>query len=99
MDEDDEDFPLEFAVQIEIAHEGKLIRSGCAARRAELRFCFELVTGIGWLDLWRYYAELKETGAASLSVPERVCHSYEKWGDWQQEVMELEVRMRRFPVS
>lgn len=90
-----DDFPLHFAVQIEIWQDGKLIRSECTARRSELRFRFGLMTGIGWLDLWRYYDELRETGELRLSVPERVCHSYEKWGDWQQEVLEVTVNMQR----
>ncbi|WP_035384053.1 hypothetical protein [Ferriphaselus sp. R-1] len=93
MNEDD--FPLDFAVQIKILQDGKLAQSGRAVRRSELRFCFELTTGIGWLDLWRYYDALRETGEPRLSVPERVCHSYEKWGDWQQEVLEVKVNMQR----
>lgn len=89
------DIALEFELQIEILQNSKVVRSAHAVSRADLRFCFELMTGIGWLDLWRYYVDLKETGERSLSVSERVCHSYEKWGDLQQEVLEVDVRMFR----
>lgn len=89
------DIVLEFELQIEILQNGKVVRSARVSNRADLRFSFELMTGIGWLDLWPYYFEMKETGERRLKLSERICHSYEKWGELQQEVLEVEVRMLR----
>ena len=52
-------------------------------------------TGIGWLDAEPLYQQLIASGRDHATDTFRVCHSYEKWGDLQQEVVEVKVRMHR----
>lgn len=62
---------------------------------ADLRVRVELMSGIAWLELMPHYQRLIEQGLDELQVSDRVCHSYEKWGDWQQETLAVDVCLQR----
>jgi len=42
---------------------------------------------------------LIEMELEQLVQPNRVCNNYKKWGDLQQEVVEIEVRMQRMATE
>jgi hypothetical protein len=66
------------------------------AKNADDLYCrIEMDTGIGWLDTEPLHQMLVASGRAQVTDTFRVCHSYEKWGDLQQEVVEVKVIMHR----
>lgn len=81
-------------VQVTLLTAGRIEQEFVARQVSDLRVRIELLTGIVWLELLPCYQEFVASGKESFRTRERVCHSYEKWGDWQQEVREVEVRLQ-----
>ena len=82
-------------VRVELFRDGGLSEEFIANSEDDLNCRIEMVTGIGWLDAEPLYQELIASGRDHVTDTFRVCHSYEKWGDLQQEVVGVKVRMYR----
>ena len=61
----------------------------------DLNCRIEMLTGIAWLDNFPLYQKLMNNNLERVTEIFRVCLSYEKWGDLQQEVVKIKVRMQR----
>jgi len=86
---------LDVPVQVELRRDGRIWQTLQARQASDLRIRVEMMTGVGWLELQPLYAHMLTCGEQEVRSQERVCHSYEKWGDWQQEVVEIKVRMSK----
>jgi|GEM_PF-6912240 len=82
-------------VHLHLSKNGYPIEEFEARKESDLRCRLELISGIGWLEAEPLYQRLLASDKEELSDTFRICHSYVKWGDWQQEVAEIRVRMRR----
>jgi hypothetical protein len=82
-------------VKLELFKEGVLFEELIANCEDDLYCRIEMDTGIGWLDVEPLYQRLMASERDHVTDTYRVCHSYEKWGDLQQEVVEVKVRMHR----
>ena len=52
-----------------------------------------------WLDAAGLYQKLLDKGCDHVTDTFRVCNSYEKWGDMQQEVVNIKVRLQRLDAA
>lgn len=86
-------------VKVELWRDGAMFREFVAHRSDELKFRIELMTGVAWLDVREQYMVMMAMKLDRFAHPWQVCHSYEKWGGWQQEVAEIEVRMQRMTTE
>ena len=84
-----------YPVKLELLKDGTPYEEFIANNEDDLNCRVEMDTGIGWLDAEPLYRELIGSGCDHVTDTFRVCHSYEKWGDLQQEVVEVKVRMQR----
>lgn len=66
-----------------------------AENEDDLYCAVEMDTGTGWLDAAGLYQKLLDTGRAQVTDTFRVCNSYEKWGNMQQETVNVKVRLQR----
>lgn len=88
-----EDELLEIPVVLEFRREDREWQTLEARQLSDLSIPVEMMTGTGWMELLPLYCEMLDAGASSIAEKKRVCHSFEKWGDLQQEVVEVMVRM------
>jgi hypothetical protein len=87
-----------YPVKLELFKDGAPYEEFIASSEDDLNCRIEMLTGIGWLDAEPLYQELIASGRDHVTDTFRVCHSYEKWGDLQQEVVEVKVRMQRIKI-
>lgn len=85
---------LPFAVTLTISVDGRVKERLTATKFDDLDCRIEMLTGIRWLDCREQYDALV---ADCRRRPNReqytVVNSYEKWGDYQFEQVEVDVRM------
>lgn len=86
---------MEHPVKLELFKEGNFYDEFVAETEDDLYCRVEMLTGIGWLDTEPLYLALLAAGREQMTETFSVCHSYEKWGDLQQEVVKVKVRMHR----
>lgn len=86
---------MEYPVRVELFRDGLLYEEFIAEKEDDLYCRIEMLTGVAWLDTEPLYQVLLTTGRNHIADVFPVCHSYEKWGDLQQEVVKVKVRMHR----
>lgn len=86
---------MSFPVRLTLYRNGSQLDEIVAEKEEDLRLPIEMDTGTGWLDAAELYHALLDEGCEQLSDTLRVCHSYEKWGGMQQEVLMVRVRVQR----
>jgi len=84
---------MSFPIKVELAKNGYVFETRVAESTKELIFHIDMLTGVGKLDTLPLYEKMRQQGCAEISQTMRVCHSFEKWGDWQQETANIKVRM------
>lgn len=90
---------MSYPVKLSLFKNGHLF-SELIAENEDYLYCrIEMDTGIGWLDAAGLYQRLLDKGRNQVTETFRVCHSYEKWGDMQQEVVNIKVRLQRADVT
>ena len=82
-------------VSVKLSKNGHVFEECIVNSADDLRFPVEMLTGTGWIEADGLYQLLLDKGCDEISDTFRVCHSYEKWGDLQQEVVKITVRMQR----
>lgn len=82
-------------VKLELSKNGRIFEERIVEGTMNLRCRIEMMTGVGWLDATPLYRKMLDENCAEISETFRVCHSYEKWGGWQQEMVNIKVRMQR----
>jgi hypothetical protein len=92
----DED-KLAVPVEIKLLDGKRLLDEVIAETEGDLYCRVEMVTGVGWVDVFEQYQTLVDKKREQVNKRYLVCHSAEKWGDFQQEEMLVSVRMRRLP--
>jgi len=86
---------MQHPVKLELFKDGSLYDEFVAESEDDLYCRIEMITGIGWLDTEPLYLALLDAGKDKISDTFSVCHSYEKWGGMQQEVVKVKVQMHR----
>lgn len=86
---------MSFPIKVELAKNGYVFETRVAESSKELIFHIDMLTGVGKLDTLPLYEKMLQAGCAEMSQTLRVCHSFEKWGGWQQETVNISVRMMR----
>jgi len=86
---------MSYPVKLELYKNEHLISEIIARSDDDLHCPIEMDTGIGWLDATPLYQIFFDKGCIQVTDTFRVCHSYEKWGAIQQEVIEIRVRLQR----
>ena len=82
-------------VKLELSKHGRVFEERIVEGPDDLNCRIEMMTGIGWLDAAPLYQKMLDENRDRISETFRVCHSYEKWGGWQQETVDIKVRMQR----
>lgn len=82
-------------VRLELFMDGLFFKEFIVKTEADFNCRIEMMTGVGWLDTRPLYQVLLATGRDHVTDIYPVCHSYEKWGEMQQEVVRIKVRMHR----
>lgn len=90
---------MSFPVKLTLYKDGQFWGESVVENEAGLRLPIEMYTGTGWLDAAGLYQELLDRGCDQVSDTFRVCHSYEKWGAMQQEVVMVKARLQRLGAS
>lgn len=90
---------MSYPVRLELYKDGHLFDELIAENEDDLYCRIEMDTGIGWLDAAALYQELQDKGCEQVTDTFRVCHSYEKWGAMQQELVKIKVQLRRIDVG
>jgi hypothetical protein len=90
---------MAFPVKLELYKNGCLIGQFVAQDEDGLSRPIEMDTGTGWLDASSLYQALLDKGCDQVTDSFRVCHSFEKWGSLQQEVVRIKVRLTRLPCN
>jgi hypothetical protein len=91
----DERLTMSFPVKLELFKEGVFYDEVIVEQEDDLYCRIEMLSGIGWLDAEPLYQRLLVSKRDVVVEHFRVCHSYEKWGELQQEVVNVKVRMHR----
>lgn len=86
---------MEHQVRVELFKDGIAYEDFIAENEDDLYCRIEMLTGVGWLDAEPLYQALLTTGRDHITDIFPICHSYEKWGAMQQEVVKVKVRMHR----
>jgi len=90
---------LPFPVTITLYKNGHILCARVAESETDLYFSIEMDSGTGRLDTtelyWHIVANKRERAVKTI----RVCHSYEKWGAMQQEVINVRVKLQRLAPS
>ncbi|OIO68847.1 MAG: hypothetical protein CO186_08245 [Zetaproteobacteria bacterium CG_4_9_14_3_um_filter_49_83] len=86
---------MKVPVRLGLYKGGRLFDEVSARELADLNCRIEMLTGIAWLDVREMYAQMLALDVNSIEGTFKVCHSYEKWGDMQQEVENIKVWMER----
>lgn len=90
---------MPYPVKLELYKDGHLFEELVAENADDLYCRIEMDTGIGWLDAEPLFQTMLDNGRDQASKTFRVCHSYEKWGALQQEVVKIKVRLQRLQVE
>lgn len=85
---------MAFPIKVVLYKNGQMFREFIAENEDGLYFPIEMDSGTGWLDAVSLYQTLLDKGCSQATDTFRVCHSYEKWGGMQQEVVEITVQMQ-----
>jgi len=90
---------LPFPVTITLLKNGQILCERVAESETDLYFSIEMDSGTGQLDTtelyWRIVTNKRERTVKTI----RVCHSYEKWGAMQQEVINVRVKLQRLVLE
>lgn len=86
---------MQYPVKLELFKDDVFFEELIANNADDLYCRIEMDTGIGWLETEPLHQMLVASGREQVTDTFRVCHSYEKWGDLQQEVVEVKVIMHR----
>lgn len=86
---------MPYPVKFELYKNGYLFRESIAEKEDDLYCPIEMDTGTGWLDASPLYEKMQAKKRDQVAETIRVCHSYEKWGAMQQEVVAIKVRLQR----
>jgi hypothetical protein len=92
-----EEAVLPFSVTMTLSKNGHVFRELIARTCNDLSCPIEMDTGIGWLDAAELYQRMAIKNFDQLSETFSVCHSYEKWGGMQQEVVKIHALLKRLP--
>lgn len=92
-----EEAVLPFRVTMTLSKNGLVFREFIAGSCDDLSCSIEMDTGTGWLDAAELYQRMANKEREHLSETFSVCHSYEKWGAMQQEVVKVRVKLQRLP--
>lgn len=90
---------MSYPVKLSLYKNGHLFEERIAENDDDLYCSIEMDTGTGWLDAAGLYQILLDKGWERAVKSYNVCHSYEKWGELQQEVVEITVRLQRMDGS
>lgn len=90
---------MTYPVKLELYKNGHLFSEFIAENEDDLYCRIEMDTGIGWLDAAPLYQTMLDKGRDHITDTFRVCHSYEKWGAIQQEVVKIKVRLEHLDVA
>jgi hypothetical protein len=88
---------LPFRVTMTLSKNGHVFREFVAETCDDLSCAIEMDTGAGWLYAAELYQRMATKRREHLSETCSVCHSYEKWGGMQQEVIKIRVKLQRVP--
>lgn len=86
---------MTYPVKLALYKNGHVFSELVAENEDDLYCRIEMDTGVGWLDAEPLYQTMLAKGCDHISDTFRVCHSFEKWGDMQQEVVKIKVRLER----
>ena len=89
---------LPFGVTMTLSKNGHVFSEFIAETCDDLTCAIEMDSGTGWLDAAALYQRMAIKRCDHLSETFSVCHSYEKWGGMQQEVVKIRVKLQRQPV-
>ena len=89
------DSPLPFAVTLTLSKNAQVFSESVAASADDLYCLIEMDSGTGHLDAAGLYQRMADKKRDHLSETFSVCHSYEKWGAMQQEVVKIRVKLQR----
>lgn len=90
---------MSFPVKVALYKNGHLFEELVAENADDLYCRIEMDTGIGWLDAEPLFQAMLDKRRDQASEIFRVCHSYEKWGAMQQEMVKIKVRLQRLSVA
>jgi hypothetical protein len=94
------DEPINFIpVKLLLYKNGHVFEERIAENDDDLQCFIEMDTGTGSLDAAGLYQILLDKGWDSAIKTYSVCHSYEKWGELQQEEIEITVKLFRMDTS
>lgn len=83
---------MTYPVKLSLFNNNHLLREFIAENEHDLKCPIEMDTGTGWLDATGLYQKLLDKQKPVTEVF-KVCHSFEKWGAMQQEVVKIKVKM------
>lgn len=86
---------MTFPVELRLYKNGYLIREVIAEDEDDLYCTVEMDTGIGRFDAAGLYQQLMDRECDQVTGSFRLCNSYVKWGQMQQEVVIIRVRLSR----
>lgn len=84
---------LPYPVQITLSAAGQVLESWTATTDDDLDCRVEMMTGVRWLDCREQYVAMGRRRVSRQRY--EVVNSFEKWGDYQWEKLEVEVRLER----
>lgn len=90
-----DEYTLDTPVRVTLLEQGRVSQTFEARQESDLRVRVEMLTGVAWLELLPHYRAMQQHGGPDYRAAERVCLSYEKWGDWQQEVKQVQIQLHR----
>jgi hypothetical protein len=90
-----EDEALPFSVSMTLTRNGHVFSESIAVNLDDLYCVIEMDSGMGHLDASELYQRMADKKREHLSETFCVCHSFEKWGAMQQEVVKVWVKLQR----
>ena len=86
---------LPFSVTMTLTKNGRVFSESIAETEDDLYCLIEMDSGTGHLDAAGLYQRMADKKRDHLSETFSVCHSFEKWGAMQQEVVKIRVKLQR----
>lgn len=90
---------LPFPVAITLLKNGHILCERVAKSETDLYFSIEMDSGTGRLDTTELYGRMAANKCEQAVKTIRVCHSYEKWGAMQQEIVNVRVKLQRLALE
>lgn len=90
---------MTYPVKLRLYKNGHLFSELVAENEDDFYCPIEMDTGVGWLDVAPLYHTMLDKKVGHITDTFRVCHSYEKWGGMQQEVVKIKVRLEQVNVA